>query len=49
MDFSRFIAIERSPVLAVTLQILACIVTAVWLTAATDLFVVRLIDWFGAH
>jgi len=47
MDFSRFVAIERSPVLAVTLQILACIVAAVWLTAATDLLVTRLIDWVG--
>ncbi|HET9669927.1 MAG TPA: hypothetical protein VFQ93_09990 [Casimicrobiaceae bacterium] len=49
MDFSRFIAIERSPVLAVTLQVLGCIVAAVWLTAATDLLVVRLIDWLGVR
>jgi hypothetical protein len=49
MDFSRFSAIERSSVLAVTLQILACIVAAVWLTAATDLLVTHLIDWVGVR
>ncbi|HET7135164.1 MAG TPA: hypothetical protein VFJ25_04530 [Casimicrobiaceae bacterium] len=48
MDF-KFIAIERSPALAVPLLILGCIVAAVWLTAATDLLVVRLIDWLGVH
>ena len=45
MDFSKAIAIQRSPKLAVTLQIIACIVAAVWLTAVADLLVIHLIDW----
>jgi len=47
--FSTAIAIEQSRVLAVTLQILACIVAAVWLTAAGDLLITHLIDWVGVR
>jgi len=49
IDFSRVVAIQRSPKVAVTVEIIACIVAAVWLTAVADLIVTRLIDWLAIH
>jgi len=45
MDFSKAIAIEKSPKLAVALQIMGCVVRAVSLTAVADFVAMHLINW----
>jgi hypothetical protein len=45
MNFSKAVAFERSPKLGVALQIIACVVAAVWLTAVVDFIVLRVTDW----
>jgi hypothetical protein len=49
MEFSKAVGIGTSPRLAVALQIVACIVVAVGLTAVADLVAIHLIDWIAVR
>ena len=47
MDFSRTVGIGRSPRLATALQIVVCVVAAIWLTATAEVVLIRVMDWIG--
>ncbi len=49
MDFYETAGLGRSPRLVTALQIVLCVIAAIWLTAVADVVTLRVIDWIGIH